>query len=285
MRRRRWVVKGRPAAAAGAGGPPGGAAANLYEPSGLVIACTVWGEALRTYHKVVGAICALQIVLWILTGLLFNYKYRYEEAYEPLKAVAAPVAPGGPWASPADALARAAVDAGALERVSLLHDNRGFLYLLETGPELRLADARDGNPVAPLDAAGAEAALRSALSASPHAARYGAVASARQVDAPSALLGRPAPGWELALDTGQTVTVNAYTAEIAHTSLLNTAIDWTYRVHYMQYTPWKSVNLGLVIAFSVLLLTLVASGIRLMMGERSKKMFGRRMGRGRRIRF
>ena len=244
---------------------------------------------MRTYHKVAGAICALQIVLWVLTGLLFNYKYRYEEAYEPLKAVAAPAAEAGRWASPTEALAVASIDLAELRRVTLLHDNRGYLYLLETGNgpsvDLRLADARDGAPVAPLDAAGAEAALRSALTASPNAGRYGAVATARQVSAESVLLGREAPAWELGLETGQTVTVNALTAEIAHTSMLNTAIDVTYRVHYMQYTPWKPFNIGLVVAFSVLLLSLVGSGLRLLVGERSRKMFGRRMNRGRRLRF
>ena len=242
---------------------------------------------MRTYHKIVGAICALQIVAWIVTGLLFNYKYRYDEAYEPLKAAPAATAPG-PWTSPADALALASVDPGSLQRVHLLNDNRGSLYLIEVGPDLRLADARTGAPVEPLDAAGADAALRSALASSPNAARYGAVRDARQTSATSAIVGRETPAWALELDSGQTVTVNAYTAEIAHTSGLNTFIDWTYAVHYMQYTPWKSVNIGLIIGFSVLMLLLVISGVRLIFGDRSrpKQMFGgRRLGRGPKLRF
>jgi uncharacterized iron-regulated membrane protein len=243
---------------------------------------------LRTYHKIVGAICALQIIAWIVTGLLFNYKFRYDEAYEPLKAAPAATAPG-PWVSPADALALASIDPSGMRRVHLLNDNRGSLYLIEVGDGLRLADARSGAAVEPLDAAGADAALRSALSASPNASRYGAVREAQPTSAPSAVVGRETPAWALELDSGQTVTVNAYTAEISHTSALNTFIDWTYAVHYMQYTPWKSVNIGLVIAFSVLLLSLVASGVRLLLfGDRvrSRQMFGgRRLGRGPKLRF
>ena len=239
---------------------------------------------MRTFHKTVGAILALQIVLWTVTGLLFNYKYRYDEAYEPLRA--APAIAAGEvtaWGSPSDAVGRAGLDPSAVRRVALLDDSRGYLYLLETGteraPVLRLADARTGEPVEPLDAAGAEAILRSALTRSTHAGRYGAVREARQIDASSTLLGRDAPAWALKLDTGQIVTVNAYTAEIEHTALLNDTIDWTYRVHYMQYTPWKSFNIGIVIVFLVLLLSLVGSGLRMLIALRPRAMFGRRTGR------
>jgi hypothetical protein len=99
------------------------------------------------------------------------------------------------------------------------------------------------------------------------------------------MLGGEAPAWELDLESGQTVTVNAYTAEIAHTSLLNDAIDWSYRIHYMQYTPWKTVNIVLVSVFLVLLLSLVASGLRMLITTRPRAMFGRRTGRGPKIRF
>jgi uncharacterized iron-regulated membrane protein len=248
---------------------------------------------LRTYHKIAGAICALQIVVWILTGLLFNDKYRYDEVYEPLRATRAAAPTGGVWVSPAEALARAGVDPSSIARVHLLDDNRGPLYLIESGddasPELRLANARTGELVSPLDAAGAEAALRSALASSPHAARYGEVASSEPTAAASALVGRETPAWALNLATGQTVTVNAYTAEISHKSALNRFIDLTYAVHYMQYTPWKTVNVAIVLVFSLLVLSLVASGLRLLIfGDRArqKQMFGgRRLSRRQRIRF
>lgn len=244
---------------------------------------------MRTYHKIAGAILALQLVLWTVTGFLFNYKFRYEEAYESLRAVPAAGNPAAPWANPADAIGRAGLDPAAVRRVALLHDNRGYLYLFDAGaesaPDVKLADARTGDPVALLDAAGAEAALRSALTQSPNAATYGAVRGARQVPASSVLLGRETPAWELELDSGQTVTVNAVTGEIARTALLNSVIDWTYRVHYMQYTPWKTVNTVVVMIFLALVLSLVGSGLRMLIVLRPRAMFGRRTGRGPKIRF
>lgn len=245
---------------------------------------------MRTYHKVAGAILALQIVLWAVTGFLFNYKYRYDEALEQFRAAPVAIDATPAWVSPAEAFAQAGVEPSAVRRVELIRDNRGYVYLFETGserqPEIHLADARTGAPIAPLDASGADAAFRSALSHSTNAARYGAVRSSRQVSTPSLLLGHDAAAWELDLASGQKVTVNAYTAEIAHTAMLNDAIDWTYRVHYMQYTPWKPVNIGIVIAFLILLLSLVASGVRMLVGTRQRTMFGPRGGSRRsRIRF
>jgi hypothetical protein len=244
---------------------------------------------LRTYHKIAGGILALQLVLWTVTGFLFNYKFRYDEAYESLRAVPAAGDPAASWVSPADALGRAGLDPVEVRRVALLHDNRGYLYLFEAGtesaPDVRLANARTGDPVAPLDGAGAEATLRSALTQSPHAATYGAVRGIRQVPAASALLGRETPAWELDLASGQTVTVNAFTGEITRTALLNNVIDITYRVHYMQYTPWKTVNIVIVSVFLALVLSLVASGLRMLIGTRPRAMFGRRTGRGPKIRF
>ncbi len=251
-----------------------------------MVACGV-----RTYHKVAGAILALQIVAWAVTGLLFNYKYRYDEAYEPLSAPAAATTAPAVWATPTQAMEQAGLAPGTLRNVRLFHDARGYLYLLETGtadePVVHLADARDGAPVAPLDEAGAAVVAKGAIAKSKNAANYGAITSSRPVDSDSAMLGHAAPGWEFTLASGQKVTVNAVTAEVTHTGMLNDTIDWTYRVHYMQYTPWKPVNIVLVLVFLALLLSSVFSGVRMLIGSRrSRSMFsGKSYRAGPRIRF
>jgi hypothetical protein len=250
----------------------------------------VASSGVRTYHKVAGAILALQILAWIVTGLLFNYKFRYDEAYEPLSAPPSASTAPNTWVSPADAMARAGLPLETLRNVRLFHDARGYLYLLETGtedtPVVHLADARTGDAVAPLDEAGAAVVLKSALATSKFASSYGAVARSRPVDAESPLLGHAAPGWEFTLASGQRLTVNAVTAEVTHAALLNDVIDWTYRVHYMQYTPWKTVNIVIVLIFLALLLSLVLSGLRMLIGTRTRPMFGGRSRRsGPRIRF
>jgi uncharacterized iron-regulated membrane protein len=234
----------------------------------------------RAFHRVAGAIVATQLLVWIVTGLLFNVKYRYDEAYERLAPVPAQTEGAGAWVSPAEAMAGNGVDAAPFRDVHLLHDNRGYLYLFDVGPDasptLYLADARTGQPVSALDAEGAEAVLRSALLRSKHAERYGAVKSAIKTTAPSALVGRETDAWELTLETGQRVVVTAYTAEIAHDALLNTGIDWLYRVHYLQYTPWPMVNIGLVLIFSILTLSLMSSGLWMLFEKRRRHGYGAR---------
>jgi uncharacterized iron-regulated membrane protein len=234
----------------------------------------------RAYHRVAGAIVATQLLIWIITGLFFNVKYRYDEAYEQLAPVPAPTDSAGPWVSPVDALDRSGIEASPLRNVYLLHDNRGYLYLFDVGsdasPALHLADARTGQLVSALDAEGAEAVLRSALQRSQHAERYGAVKSAIKTAKSSTLVGRETDAWELTLATGQQVVVTAYTAEISHDALLNTAIDWTYRIHYLQYTPWKTVNIALALIFSILTLSLVASGVTILLEKRRRHSYGAR---------
>jgi uncharacterized iron-regulated membrane protein len=234
----------------------------------------------RAFHRVAGAVVALQLLIWIATGLFFNGKYRYDEAYEQLAPVPALTDSASPWVSPLDALERSGIGESPLRNVYLLHDNRGYLYLFDVGsdaaPALYLADARTGQSVPALDAEGAEATLRSALQRSKHSERYGAVKSAIKTAKTSALVGRETDAWELTLETGQQVVVTAYTAEISHDALLNSAIDWTYRIHYLQYTPWKTVNIALVLIFSVLTLSLVASGITMLVEKRRRHGYGAR---------
>jgi uncharacterized iron-regulated membrane protein len=234
----------------------------------------------RAFHRIAGAIVAAQLFVWIVTGLLFNVKYRYDEAYERLTPVPAQAEGSGPWVSPADAFARIGATEASLREVRLLHDNRGYLYLFDVGPDaaptLHLADAHTGQPVSALDAEGAEAVLRSALLRSKHADRYGAVKSAIRTAAPSALVGRDTDAWELTLETGQRVVVTAFAAEITHDALLNTGIDWTYNVHYMQYTPWPAVNIAIVLVFSALTLFLMTSGLWLLFEKRRRHGYGAR---------
>ena len=40
----------------------------------------------RRAHRILGTIVALQLLIWLATGVLFNVKHRYAEAYEMLHA-------------------------------------------------------------------------------------------------------------------------------------------------------------------------------------------------------
>ena len=74
------------------------------------------------------------------------------------------------------------------------------------------------------------------------------------------------PSLDLSFSGGKTVTVDRLTGEIAQTGALNDWIDFTYRVHYLQWTPWKAVNVALVLLAVPLVLGLAVSGLRMAFG-------------------
>jgi uncharacterized iron-regulated membrane protein len=67
---------------------------------------------------------------------------------------------------------------------------------------------------------------------------------------------------------GKTVTVDRLTGEMSQTGTINDWIDWTYRVHYLQWTPWHWVNILLVLIAVPLTLGLALSGLWLAFGPR-----------------
>ena len=71
---------------------------------------------------------------------------------------------------------------------------------------------------------------------------------------------------DLSFSGANTVTIDRLTGEIVQTGALNDWIDFTYRVHYMQWTPWESANVALVLAAVPLVFGLALSGLRMALG-------------------
>src|SRR5438552_13257757 len=93
----------------------------------------------RTMHRLVGITLALPLFVWILTGVLFNVKYRYTEAYETLewKPAAAQSLWGDAHVSPAELVASGKLD-GAGKLTLFIHPSKIPAY----------AGVRAGTPVA-----------------------------------------------------------------------------------------------------------------------------------------
>ncbi len=198
----------------------------------------------RGLHRALGVLVVPQLVVWLATGVLFNVKHRYDEAYETLAAPPAAVDSAALGLSPAEAARRAGAPAAP---VTLRHDAFGYAYAIAG----RLIDAATGAPRVPADEAAARRVLGAALADSKHRARYGPVVRASRTDA----------AWAFDLETGQRVTVDPLTAAIDHRGPLHEWIDWTYRAHYMQYTPSKPWNIAIVMAWVALSTALAASGL------------------------
>ena len=196
----------------------------------------------RPTHRLAGLALTLPVLLWMGTGVLFHVKHRYAEAYEPL---AVPLPGASSWSRAAQAPAQL-VAAGALDAegpLALVHHPSGrpaYLGLHAGAP--RALDAGTGAPLPLADAATARAWALAAVRASAHAQRYGAPEDAPPTETQhaSALLGgRALPAYAFAFSGGKQVTVDRLTGEVSQTGALNDFIDATYRVHYLQWTPWR----------------------------------------------
>lgn len=217
----------------------------------------------RLFHRVAGLCLALPLVVWVATGLLFHVKHRYAEAYE---ALAAPLAAGPLWSravfSPAALQARGLLDAEA--PVALAAHPRGLVaYFGRRGEAGVAVDAASGDPIPVAAEETARVWLREALRASKHAARYGDVVGVEETSVPSALTGVQNPAFTFRTTGGKRVTVDRVTGAMTQTGDLNSWIDLTYRLHYLQWTPWKKANVALVLVASPLVLLLAASGLLL----------------------
>ena len=223
----------------------------------------------RTLHRLIGITMALPLFLWIVTGILFNVKYRYAEAYEPisLKTAASIEAWNGALVSPGELVSSGKLDSAG--RISLfVHPSKVPAY----------AGLRNGTPVVVNAVTGdyiSEAAddelkhwSDDAVGLSPNAARYGAIVKRSEGKRMSPLTGVEDPAIVFEYSEGKTVTVDRLTGEMSQTGTLNDWIDWTYRLHYLQWTPWKSINILLIVIAVPLTLGLAVSGLWLAFGPR-----------------
>ncbi len=217
---------------------------------------------LRRVHRLAGLGLALPLLVWTVTGLLFHVKHRYAEAYEPLAVpFTADVLWGRAVFSPAMLQARGVLDVGP---ATLATHPRGLIaWLGKRNGEPVAIDSASGDTIPEATEETARLWLRDAVQASVHGARYGAVLRTEETAVRSGRTGADDPAFRFHLAGGKRVTVDRVTGEISQTGDLNEFIDWTYRLHDLQWTPWKAVNVALVLLGMPLLLLLAASGVRM----------------------
>ena len=216
----------------------------------------------RPAHRVWGLLLLVPLVLWIGTGLLFHLKPGWDEAYETL---AAPPPGPLPWErvvfSPAALKARGLLDAGPV--VLAGHPSGLVVYFGRREGRPAAVDGTSGEPVPPATEEVARAFAVGAVSASRHARSYGKIVSAEGASHRSPLTGSDDPAFLFRTSGGKRVVVDRVTGEVSQEGTLNGRIDVLYRVHYLQWTPWKAVNVALVLAAALVALLLAASGLRL----------------------
>ena len=216
----------------------------------------------RAIHRLAGAGLALPLVLWIGTGLLFHVKPGWDEAYEPLSA---PPPGPPPWErvvfSPAAVKARGLLDSGPVALA--VHPAGLVAWFGRREGRAAAVDGTSGDPIPPASEGVARAFALAAISASRHAASYGTIVSAQPDVHRSALTGTEGPAFLFLTSGGKRVVVDRVTGEVSQSGALNHRIDLLYRIHYLQWTPWKPVNVALVLGAALIALLLAASGLRL----------------------
>ena len=221
---------------------------------------------MRRFHRVLGLVLALPLILWVLTGLLFHIKHRYGEAYE---ALVVPAAVEPDWSlarvSPAQVIERGQADAPLTLGV---HPSGRLAYYGKKADLPIAVDAATGEVIAAATPEAARAWVAAAVSASAHAERYGSEIGYEALSMYSARTRTRDPGLAVRMSGDKTVSVDLITGEITQTGALNDFIDAMYRVHYLQWTPWKSVNIALVLLSIPLALGLAASGLRMALRRR-----------------
>ena len=223
----------------------------------------------RTLHRLIGILMALPLFLWIVTGILFNVKYRYAEAYEPLalKIPSTAAEWNGALVSPGELVSSGKVDSSG--RISLfMHPSRTPAYAGVRGNTPVVLNATTGEYISEAMEDELKHWADDAVGQSQNAARYGAIVKRASGKRLSALTGVEDPAIVFEYSEGKTVTVDRLTGEMSQTGTINEWIDWTYRLHYLQWTPWRWVNIALVWIAVPLTLGLACSGLWLAFGPR-----------------
>lgn len=222
---------------------------------------------MRRYHRWLGLVLLLPLVAWVVTGLLFHVKHRYAEAYESLSV---PI-PRVEWAR-ADVSAADVITRGLAEPPIVLapHPSGALAWFGARAGQPIAIDATTGETISPATDELAREWMRAAIAQSEHAARYGVEIGSESATSRSARTGVVDPALRVRTSGGKTVTVDRVTGEIRQTGDLNEFIDATYDVHYLKWTPWPAVNVGLVLFAIVLVLGLAGTGTRLLFAGRAR---------------
>jgi uncharacterized iron-regulated membrane protein len=223
----------------------------------------------RTLHRLIGITMAIPLFLWIVTGILFNVKYRYAEAYEPLalKLPSTKAAWGVAVVSPGELVSSGKIDGAG--RISLfMHPSKAPAYAGVRGSTPVVVNAVTGEYISEAMDDEAKHWADDAVGLSPNAARYGAAVKRSPGKRLSSLTGVEDPAEVFEYSQGKTVTVDRLTGEMSQTGTINDWIDWTYRIHYLRWTPWHWVNIVLVLIAVPLTLGMALSGLWLAFGPR-----------------
>jgi len=190
----------------------------------------------RKIHRIIGVILILPFLGWALTGFVFFLKPGYAGAYEILKIKTYRLE-GSPNLSPEPNWEEFRYLKTILGPHLLVRTDTGWQQL---DPVTRLPKAKPGETDFRM-------LLKDAFSLNP--SRYGEVTSVSDLTART--------------NTGVEVTLDWSTLSLQQTGNDTAWIDRLYKIHYLQWTGFKTVDKVLGLAGLVLVISLTALGAAL----------------------
>lgn len=195
----------------------------------------------RKIHRFIGLILVLPMIGWTITGVIFFIKPGYQQAYEQLALKTYPIErpfavnPINKW-----------------EEVKLIRTILGYHLLVKSDGKIEHLD-----PVS-LQAKSLPTELQYKMliddALASNKARYGEIAS---VDGTNA---KTSTGVDIKLDwTSLRLSQNGNDTKL---------INLLYKIHYLQWSPFKGFNQFLGILGLVLLMTLITFGVKLYIKRR-----------------
>jgi hypothetical protein len=187
----------------------------------------------RKIHRIIGVILILPFLGWALTGFVFFLKPGYTGAYEILKIKTYRLE-GSPTLSPEPDWQEFRYLKTILGTHLLVRNDTGWQQL---DPLTKLPKAKPSE-------ANFKMLLKDAFSLNPN--RYGEVASVSDLTART--------------NTGVEVTLDWSTLSFQQTGNDTAWIDRLYKIHYLQWTGFKTLDKAVGLAGLVLVISLTALG-------------------------
>lgn len=190
----------------------------------------------RRMHKIVGIMLILPMLGWTCTGLVFLTKPGYKDAYEQLTVKAYPLEKS--FIIPAST---------SWQEATLIRSILGYHLLVnDEGNMLNLNPITFQKSEIPSHSQ-LTSLLKDAFSNNKQ--RYGEIVSITDEVAKTS--------------TGIEVRLNWNTLTLRQKGKNTKLISTLYKIHYLQWSPFKSFNLILGIVGLLLLITIIVSGIRI----------------------
>ena len=206
---------------------------------------------IRQIHLWLGLVIGLQLLVWVVSGLIMVARPIEEVRGTDMRRVApALVLPRGEGA-----LARATADLPAIERVELANVLGRPVWRITTAGTARLADASSGAPWI-LTARDAEAIARAAT-IMPGTPAITAIDPAK----PPLELRREMPGWQLDYPDGTHVFISATGEILALRTPWWRTYDWFWGLHILDPMGRETAHGPVIIIASILALGTVLTGL------------------------